>query len=229
MLTTYNALIPPLCWLAILVPGILHTIAVNDYEKPKEEIYLYFGSAAYILYWIVALTTYNLYVRPSLTKKSDFSEERKHQKQPLEETWHSSSSADFDVITDMRHQYLHTMSDWKLLDPVSIPAGPLLLEGIVAYLEGETVGVRLTGSSVGLGITNVAGKFECPDKGGLWALKGQLRRRLLTKLEALRLRRELANSTMSKEKKVKTTTTILENHTSSPPAVSPFGQKLSPF
>ena len=90
---------------------------------------------------------------------------------------------------------------WKVNDPVWIVTSDdggsdtfsttntntTNLEGIVAYLEGEeTVGVRLTGTSVGLGITNVGGKFKCPTNGGLWTITSKLRKRQLrTKLYVL--------------------------------------------
>jgi dynactin 1 len=79
------------------------------------------------------------------------------------------------------------------------------LEGIVAYIgpvdfaDGDDwVGVRLTGSSVGLGKNDgsVQGKkyFESPPQCGLFVKKSAIEKRQLNRLEMLRLRRELASS-----------------------------------
>mmetsp|Transcript_20322 Transcript_20322/g.30159 ORF Transcript_20322/g.30159 Transcript_20322/m.30159 type:complete len:714 (-) Transcript_20322:1398-3539(-) len=78
------------------------------------------------------------------------------------------------------------------------------LEGIVAYLghvkfadrSDDWVGVRLTGSSVGLGKNDgsVEGEryFSCGINSGIFVRKNNVVKRALTKLEQLRLRRELA-------------------------------------
>ncbi|KAL3923589.1 MAG: hypothetical protein SGILL_001569 [Bacillariaceae sp.] len=79
------------------------------------------------------------------------------------------------------------------------------LEGVVAFLgrvdfaEGDDwVGIRLTGSSVGLGKNDgsVQGKkyFDCPPQCGLFVKRSAIAKRQLTRLEELRLRRELASS-----------------------------------
>jgi dynactin 1 len=79
------------------------------------------------------------------------------------------------------------------------------LEGVVAYFgpvdfaDGDDwVGVRLTGSSVGLGKNDgsVQGKkyFDSPPQGGLFVKISAIEKRQLTRLEELRLRRELAST-----------------------------------
>eukprot|EP00429_Kryptoperidinium_foliaceum_P020198 CAMPEP_0176029814 /NCGR_PEP_ID=MMETSP0120_2-20121206/14656_1 /TAXON_ID=160619 /ORGANISM="Kryptoperidinium foliaceum, Strain CCMP 1326" /LENGTH=122 /DNA_ID=CAMNT_0017363045 /DNA_START=172 /DNA_END=537 /DNA_ORIENTATION=+ len=90
-------------------------------------------------------------------------------------------------------------------DPVHVSRDNRQLEGVVAYLgnvefsDGDDwVGIRLTGSSVGLGKNDgtVQGKsyFQCPHQCGLFVKKNLVQRRQLTKLEELRLKRELASS-----------------------------------
>jgi hypothetical protein len=79
------------------------------------------------------------------------------------------------------------------------------LEGVVAYFgpvdfaDGDDwVGVRLTGSSVGQGKNDgsVQGKkyFDSPPQCGLFVKRSAIEKRQLTRLEVLRLRRELASS-----------------------------------
>ena len=88
-------------------------------------------------------------------------------------------------------------------DPVFVQVGSNQLEGVVAYLgsvdfaEGtDWVGVRLTGSSVGKGKNNgdVQGRryFEVSDEnGGVFVKQKSVAKRVLTRLEELRLKREL--------------------------------------
>ena len=101
-------------------------------------------------------------------------------------------------------------SEFQLSDPVHITrsgeARPL--EGVVAYIgkvdfdtsnsDDPYVGVRLTGTSVGLGKNNgtVQGKtyFTCPTNCGSFVRQSNLQKRTLTKLEELKLKRELAKS-----------------------------------
>ncbi|KAG7359168.1 CAP-Gly domain containing protein [Nitzschia inconspicua] len=79
------------------------------------------------------------------------------------------------------------------------------LEGVVAYIgsvdfaDGDDwVGVRLTGSSVGLGKNDgtVQGRkyFDSPPQCGLFVKVSAIEKRQLNRLEMLRLRRELASS-----------------------------------
>ena len=95
------------------------------------------------------------------------------------------------------------MVEYAVNDPVHVNRENRQLEGVVAFVgtvsfaEGsDWVGVRLTGSSVGLGKNDgsVQGKqyFDCPPQSGLFVKKQAVSKRKLTRLEELRLRRELA-------------------------------------
>ena len=77
--------------------------------------------------------------------------------------------------------------------------GVVSFTGKVDFAEGlDWVGVRLTGSSVGQGKNDgsVQGKsyFSAPPNAGLFVRKSFIRKRHLTRLEELRLRRELAGA-----------------------------------
>lgn len=103
-----------------------------------------------------------------------------------------------------------TSSELQLNDAISIVRTPAKgqqqqpLEGIVAHLgsvkfgdcSDDWVGVRLTGSSVGLGKNDgsVQGEryFSCGINSGIFVRKNTVVKRALTKLEQLRLRREIA-------------------------------------
>ena len=94
-------------------------------------------------------------------------------------------------------------SELNINDPVFVQVGPNQLEGVVAYVgsvefaEGsEWVGVRLTGTSAGKGKNNgeVQGRryFEVSgENGGVFVKKKSISKRVLTRLEELRLKREL--------------------------------------
>jgi dynactin 1 len=98
------------------------------------------------------------------------------------------------------------MTEFALNDPVFVNRdGGDKLEGVVTFLgtvdfaEGDDwVGVRVTGSSAGKGKNDgsVQGHsyFKCPANNGLFVRKGALELRKLSKIEELRLRRELAAS-----------------------------------
>ena len=106
-------------------------------------------------------------------------------------------------------------SSLELNDPVQVnrdtgstpvKAGSNVREGVVAFLglvdfnsDDDWVGVRLTGSSVGLGKNDgtVKGKryFDCPPGCGMFVKASAVSKRQLTRLEELRLRRELATGT----------------------------------
>lgn len=101
-------------------------------------------------------------------------------------------------------------------DPVHVNRENRQLEGVVAFFgsvafaEGDDwVGVRLTGSSVGLGKNDgsVQGTqyFECPPQSGLFVKKTAVSKRKLTRLEELRLRRELAQGAGEPAKTTRTT------------------------
>eukprot|EP00533_Pseudo-nitzschia_delicatissima_P009329 CAMPEP_0116082544 /NCGR_PEP_ID=MMETSP0327-20121206/2787_1 /TAXON_ID=44447 /ORGANISM="Pseudo-nitzschia delicatissima, Strain B596" /LENGTH=1348 /DNA_ID=CAMNT_0003573353 /DNA_START=3974 /DNA_END=8020 /DNA_ORIENTATION=- len=83
--------------------------------------------------------------------------------------------------------------------------GKATLEGVVAFLgpvdfnsDDDWVGVRLTGSSVSLGKNDgtVKGKryFTCPAGCGIFVKASAVSKRQLSRLEELRLRRELAST-----------------------------------
>eukprot|EP00934_Nitzschia_sp_Nitz4_P001164 Nitzschia sp. Nitz4//scaffold271_size25734//7579//11815//NITZ4_008303-RA/size25734-snap-gene-0.22-mRNA-1//-1//CDS//3329545206//1164//frame0 len=93
----------------------------------------------------------------------------------------------------------------SLNDPVHVNRENRQLEGVVACLgpvafaDGDDwVGVRLTGASVGLGKNDGTVKgdkyFDCPPNCGLFVKRNLVQRRQLTRLEELRLKRELASS-----------------------------------
>ena len=99
------------------------------------------------------------------------------------------------------------------------------LEGVVAFLgsvqfaEGDDwVGVRLTGASVGLGKNDGSVKgvsyFSCGPNGGVFVRRAHVTRRELTRLEELRLKRELA-------KQGKTTTSPQRTTSAAPRARTP--------
>lgn len=95
-------------------------------------------------------------------------------------------------------------SNLQINDAVHVERGDSQqLEGVVAYLgsvqfsQGDDwVGVRLTGTSVGLGKNDgsVQGVsyFQSGPNGGVFVRRAHVSKRELTKLEALRLKRELA-------------------------------------
>lgn len=105
--------------------------------------------------------------------------------------------------------------DFRLNDPVTIEstgstadADPLLLEGIVAHLGpvqfapgNDWVGIRLTGASVGKGKNDGSVKgvhyFDAGanyTNNGMFAKKNNVKKRSLSRLEELRLRRELSEA-----------------------------------
>jgi hypothetical protein len=112
-------------------------------------------------------------------------------------------------------------SSLKLNDPVHVnrdsssssstpvkAGGNNTLEGVVAFLgnvdfntDNDWVGVRLTGSSVGLGKNDgtVKGKryFDAPTSCGMFIKLSAVSTRQLTRLEELRLRRELGSASSS--------------------------------
>lgn len=97
------------------------------------------------------------------------------------------------------------MPSYSLNDPVFVHRdGGEKLEGVVAFLgkvafsEGDDwVGIRLTGRHAGRGKNDGQVKnqryFKCPPGSGIFVRQAALEARKLTKLEQLRLRRELAS------------------------------------
>mmetsp|Transcript_14757 Transcript_14757/g.16904 ORF Transcript_14757/g.16904 Transcript_14757/m.16904 type:complete len:1371 (-) Transcript_14757:129-4241(-) len=92
----------------------------------------------------------------------------------------------------------------KVNDPVYVSRDSQQLEGILSYsgsvqfADGDDwIGVRLTGSSLGLGKNDgsVRGKryFTCDRNCGVFVRKSHVTRRVLTKLDELRLKRQLAS------------------------------------
>ena len=95
------------------------------------------------------------------------------------------------------------MSDYTLNDPVHVERDSQQLEGLIAYIglvqfsdSSDWVGVRLTGASVGLGKNDGSVKgeryFQCGPNNGVFVRSSNLTKRTLTRLEELRLKRELA-------------------------------------
>ena len=68
------------------------------------------------------------------------------------------------------------------------------LEGVIAHIEEDRLGVRLTGPSVGQGEHDGEGLFAAPPMSGLWVQPSDVTARSLTRLEELRLRRELGRA-----------------------------------
>ena len=92
-------------------------------------------------------------------------------------------------------------NDEESSEPVTTTAleGVVLYQGAVSFESGnDWVGVRLTGKSVGQGRNNgsVQGQsyFECPEKCGIFVRASAVQKRNLTRLEELRLRREMGTS-----------------------------------
>jgi dynactin 1 len=95
--------------------------------------------------------------------------------------------------------------DLEVNDPVFVSRESRQLEGVVCFLgtvsfaEGDDwVGIRLVGTSQGLGKNDGSVQsiqyFECPQNCGIFVKKSAVTKRTLTRLEELRLRRELAQS-----------------------------------
>ena len=109
------------------------------------------------------------------------------------------------------------MTDLEVNDPVYVERGDSQqLEGVVAYLgkaqfaDGDDwVGVILTGTSLGLGKNDgsVQGVsyFSCGAKNGVFVRKSHVSRRPLTRLEELRLKRELAKQSAGISSPMRTT------------------------
>jgi dynactin 1 len=125
-------------------------------------------------------------------------------------------------------------ADSSVNDPVHVSREGRQLEGVIAYLGSvsfsagdDWVGIRLTGSSVGLGKNDgsVQGNqyFDCPPQCGLFVKKSAVTGRELTRLEELRLRRELAqaNATENKAKTPSKTPATSSSSTSTPAAKTP--------
>ncbi|CAB9517569.1 CAP-Gly domain [Seminavis robusta] len=123
------------------------------------------------------------------------------------------------------------MPDYSLNDPVFVNREGKKLEGVVAFVgkvefaEGDDwVGVRLTGKSAGQGKNDGTVKsqsyFKCPANCGLFIRKAAVESRKLTKIEELRLRRELATSSSSS-----TASATRRASTASPAASTPTGRQ----
>jgi hypothetical protein len=97
----------------------------------------------------------------------------------------------------------------QVMDPVTVKTSSLpsssstlsssssSLEGVVACIDErmDQVGIRLTGSSVGKGtVSGSLGAFTVPTNSGIYTNVASVTKRRLTKLEELRLRRELGIS-----------------------------------
>jgi dynactin 1 len=95
------------------------------------------------------------------------------------------------------------MSSFAVNDPVHVERESQQLEGVVDFCgavdfaDGDDwVGVRLTGPSVGLGKNDGSVKgqryFQCGPNGGVFVREAHVSKRTLSRLEELRLKRELA-------------------------------------
>mmetsp|Transcript_7179 Transcript_7179/g.10479 ORF Transcript_7179/g.10479 Transcript_7179/m.10479 type:complete len:1368 (-) Transcript_7179:1444-5547(-) len=109
-------------------------------------------------------------------------------------------------------------SEFQVNDPVTVSRESKQLEGVVAYVgpvqfaEGDDwVGVQLTGISVGLGKNDgaVQGEqyFSCGPNSGVFVRNNNVTRRKLSRLEELRLKRELTLSSRATTSKSPATRT----------------------
>lgn len=124
-------------------------------------------------------------------------------------------------------------------DPIYVSRDNRQLEGIVAYMgpvefsqDSNWVGVRLTGASVGLGKNNgsVQNKsyFECAPQCGLFVKQNLVTPRKLTRLEELRLKRELAQGASSGgDTTAKTTSTPRKPVPTTPSATKTPGSRAT--
>lgn len=132
-------------------------------------------------------------------------------------------------------------SNLQINDAVHVERGDSQqLEGVVAYLgsvqfsQGDDwVGVRLTGTSVGLGKNDgsVQGVsyFQSGHNGGVFVRRAHVSKRELTKLEALRLKRELAKKsagiTSPRPTSAAAATTSSKTATTKTPTQTPSGTR----
>lgn len=129
--------------------------------------------------------------------------------------------------------------DFQVNDPVIVSRESRYLEGVVAFAgnvdfaEGsDWVGVRLTGSSVGQGKNDGSVQgisyFSAPPNSGLFVRKSQIRKRQLTRLEELRLRRELAGAgpapTTTSASSAGGSASVISSVGERPPAASASGE-----
>jgi len=88
-------------------------------------------------------------------------------------------------------------SAWRLHDAVTIAAEGNFpaLDGVIAYMAGDTVGVRLTGESQGMGDHSGSmdgiDYFDCPLNSGVLTTTSKISKRALSWSEEQELRREL--------------------------------------
>jgi hypothetical protein len=131
------------------------------------------------------------------------------------------------------------MSDLKLFDAVTLKAtgGMPAMDGVVAYLDPNNqieIGVRLTGSSVGLGdhSGSVDGidYFDCPLNSGLLVNRDELEIRQLSRIQELRLKRELAAGQldMSRSHTNGSSSTSRSKSTQNKPPSVPNQQAIAP-
>lgn len=130
-------------------------------------------------------------------------------------------------------QIVVTMTDLEVNDPVHVERGDSQqLEGVVAYLgkvqfaDGDDwVGVILTGTSLGLGKNDGSVKgvsyFSCGPKNGVFVRKSHVSRRPLTRLEELRLKRELAKQSAGISSPTRTSTASTSSPKKSAASKSP--------
>ena len=71
------------------------------------------------------------------------------------------------------------MPAYGVADHVNVTFGGEELEGVVAYVDGDRLGIRLTDFSVGLGDHDGEGLFEAPNNSGLWVSAADVSERAL--------------------------------------------------
>lgn len=73
ILSNYNALIPVVIWITLLLYGFLKTLISNDYTRLYEIRYDIIGALSYIVFWVFMWIMWKVTIAPRLLKKSDFS------------------------------------------------------------------------------------------------------------------------------------------------------------
>lgn len=150
-------------------------------------------------------------------------------------------------MTDATSPVPPPTTKWQVNDPITVSVSETdinndseeSLEGVVSFLgrvreleedgagEEDWIAVRLTGKSVGKGslancLLSVQQTYwePCPPNCAMMVRSHQVARRTLTRLEELRLRRELASSSASTTTSTATTTASAAKSTSAPTSVT---------
>eukprot|EP00980_Cylindrotheca_fusiformis_P009992 scaffold2212_cov143-Cylindrotheca_fusiformis.AAC.10 len=121
------------------------------------------------------------------------------------------------------------------MDAVTVKASKGLpdMDGVIAYLDNNNnnkIGVRLTGSSVGLGdhsgSVDGINYFDCPLNSGLFVTRDEIEIRQLSRIEELKLKRELAAEKLDLSRTTGITTSH-KNPVPPPPPPKPEEPPLS--